>query len=188
MPTLGAIARAWGRIGITGFGGPPAHNALLRELVVDRTRWMGAGQFEDGLAACNLLPGPALAHRDNLAARLAWGFARASITGARHKTRTTRHRTPPNRGFGAGPGRVAAWAVKSTRAVQLEDHGKRDSARTGDMAPAGVEPAHADSKAAGRSACLQGKVHRCEAARHCARHSRVSCANDGAHSGRPTSS
>ena len=26
------------------------------------------------------------------------------------------------------------------------------------------------------------------AARHCARHSRVSCANDGAHSGRPTSS
>ena len=59
MPTLGAIARAWGRIGIVGFGGPPAHIALLRELVVDRRKWMGAEQFEDGLAACNLLPGPA---------------------------------------------------------------------------------------------------------------------------------
>ena len=59
MPTLGAIARAWGRIGIAGFGGPPAHIALLRELVVDRRRWMGAAQFDDGLAACNLLPGPA---------------------------------------------------------------------------------------------------------------------------------
>ena len=58
-PTLGAIARAWGRIGIVGFGGPPAHIALLRELVVDRRRWMQPEQFEDGLAAVNLLPGPA---------------------------------------------------------------------------------------------------------------------------------
>jgi chromate transporter len=59
VPTLGAIARAWGRIGVVGFGGPPAHIALLRELVVDRRRWLRAGQFEDGLAAANLLPGPA---------------------------------------------------------------------------------------------------------------------------------
>ena len=59
MPTLGAIARAWGRIGVVGFGGPPAHIALLRELVVDRRKWMPAAQFEDGLAAVNLLPGPA---------------------------------------------------------------------------------------------------------------------------------
>ena len=59
MPTLGAITRAWGRIGIVGFGGPPAHIALLRELVVDRRRWMRPEQFEDGLAAVNLLPGPA---------------------------------------------------------------------------------------------------------------------------------
>jgi chromate transporter len=59
VPTLGEIARAWGRIGIVGFGGPPAHIALLRELVVDRRRWLPAAQFEDGLAAANLLPGPA---------------------------------------------------------------------------------------------------------------------------------
>ena len=59
MPTLGAIARAWGRIGLVGFGGPPAHIALLRDLVVERRRWLRPEQFEDGLAAANLLPGPA---------------------------------------------------------------------------------------------------------------------------------
>ncbi|HYI75233.1 MAG TPA: chromate efflux transporter [Gaiellaceae bacterium] len=59
MPTLGAIARAWGRIGVIGFGGPPAHIALLRDLVVERRRWLRPEQFEDGLAAANLLPGPA---------------------------------------------------------------------------------------------------------------------------------
>jgi chromate transporter len=59
MPSLGAIAREWGRIGVVGFGGPPAHIALLRDLVVERRRWLPAQQFEDGLAAVNLLPCPA---------------------------------------------------------------------------------------------------------------------------------
>ncbi len=49
----------WGRIGVVGFGGPPAHVALLRELVVDRRRWLDAREFEDANAACALLPGPA---------------------------------------------------------------------------------------------------------------------------------
>ena len=56
---LTTIAREWGRIGITGFGGPPAHIALLRRLCVERRQWMDARDFEDGIAACNLLPGPA---------------------------------------------------------------------------------------------------------------------------------
>jgi chromate transporter len=30
-PTLGDIAREWGRIGCIGFGGPPVHVALFRE-------------------------------------------------------------------------------------------------------------------------------------------------------------
>jgi chromate transporter len=42
-----------------GFGGPPAHVALLRELVVDRREWLTAKEFEDANAACGLLPGPA---------------------------------------------------------------------------------------------------------------------------------
>jgi chromate transporter len=46
-------------LGFTGFGGPPAHIALLRRLVVDRRQWMDAEEFEDANAACGLLPGPA---------------------------------------------------------------------------------------------------------------------------------
>ena len=57
--SLAMVAREWTRIGATGFGGPPAHMALLRELMVKRTRWMSAHEFQDAIAACNLLPGPA---------------------------------------------------------------------------------------------------------------------------------
>ncbi|GAA4058546.1 chromate efflux transporter [Actinomadura miaoliensis] len=53
------IAREWGRIGCVGFGGPPAHIALLRRLCVRDRRWLSPAEFEDGIAACNLLPGPA---------------------------------------------------------------------------------------------------------------------------------
>jgi len=56
---LGTILREWGRIGCTGFGGPPAHIALLRKLCVEQRGWIGAAEFEDGIAATNLLPGPA---------------------------------------------------------------------------------------------------------------------------------
>jgi len=56
---LGVIAKEWLRIGLTGFGGPPAHITLLRQLVVDRKGWMDARAFEDANAACSLLPGPA---------------------------------------------------------------------------------------------------------------------------------
>jgi chromate transporter len=52
------VAREWTRIGLTGFGGPPAHIALLRELVVERRGWLDARTFEDANAACQLLPGP----------------------------------------------------------------------------------------------------------------------------------
>jgi chromate transporter len=57
--SLLTIAREWGRIGCIGFGGPPAHIALLRALCVDKRDWMSAREFEDGVAAANLLPGPA---------------------------------------------------------------------------------------------------------------------------------
>src|SRR6202046_1373308 len=57
--SLLTVAREWGRMGCIGFGGPPAHIALLRALCVDRRGWMSAREFEDGVAAANLLPGPA---------------------------------------------------------------------------------------------------------------------------------
>jgi chromate transporter len=59
QPSLAVIGREWTRIGVTGFGGPPAHIALLRRLMVHRTGWMDARAFEDANAACSLLPGPA---------------------------------------------------------------------------------------------------------------------------------
>ena len=59
QPGLVAVLREWGRIGCIGFGGPPTHIAMLRELCVERRRWLRATDFEDAVAACNLLPGPA---------------------------------------------------------------------------------------------------------------------------------
>lgn len=55
---LGVVAREWTRIGCVGFGGPPAHIALLRDLCVRRRGWLSAPDFEDAIAATNLLPGP----------------------------------------------------------------------------------------------------------------------------------
>jgi chromate transporter len=79
--TLRTIAREWGRIGCIGFGGPPAHIALLRQLCVEDRGWLPASEFEDGVAACNLLPGPA---STQLAIFCAWrlrGTAGALIGG-----------------------------------------------------------------------------------------------------------
>jgi chromate transporter len=58
-PGLSELVCEWGRIGCIGFGGPPAHVALLRELCVTRRGWLSDHEFEDAIAATNLLPGPA---------------------------------------------------------------------------------------------------------------------------------
>ena len=70
--TLRDVVAQWGRIGYTGFGGPPAHIALLRELCVDRKQWLTTHEFEDAVATCNLLPGPA---STQLAIFCAWRVA-----------------------------------------------------------------------------------------------------------------
>jgi chromate transporter len=79
---LTTIAREWGRIGITGFGGPPTHIAMLRRLVVEREHWIDEVEFEDAIAATNLLPGPA---STQLAIFCAWrlrGWRGALLGGA----------------------------------------------------------------------------------------------------------
>jgi chromate transporter len=76
-PSLGVLVREWGRIGCIGFGGPPAHIALLRELCVTRRSWLSDHEFEDAIAATNLLPGPA---STQLAIYCAWRLR--GITGA----------------------------------------------------------------------------------------------------------
>ena len=80
-PDLGLIAREWGRIGCLGFGGPPAHIAMLRRLVVDRRAWLDDEEVEHLIATTNLLPGPS---STQLAIFCAWrlrGAAGALIGG-----------------------------------------------------------------------------------------------------------
>jgi chromate transporter len=79
--SLWRIAREWTRIGLMGFGGPPAHIALLRRLVVEQHRWMQPADFDDALAACNLLPGPASTQLAILCAYRAGGSRGAVVGG-----------------------------------------------------------------------------------------------------------
>lgn len=58
-PDLSVVILEWGRIGCIGFGGPPAHISLLRQLCVEDREWISEHEFEDAIAATNLLPGPA---------------------------------------------------------------------------------------------------------------------------------
>jgi chromate transporter len=53
------ILLEWGRLGVVGFGGPPTHISLLRQICVEKHRWIEAQEFEDAIAATNILPGPA---------------------------------------------------------------------------------------------------------------------------------
>jgi chromate transporter len=83
LPTvsLATVAREWGRIGCMGFGGPPTHIALLRELCVDRYGWLEPAEFEDAVASCNLLPGPASTQLSILCAWRLRGTAGALVGG-----------------------------------------------------------------------------------------------------------
>jgi len=81
-PSLLTVAREWGRIGSTGFGGPPAHIGLLRRLCVDRHGWLDAHEFEDAISACNLLPGPASTQLAIYCASRVRGRAGALVGGA----------------------------------------------------------------------------------------------------------
>ncbi len=81
-PSLATVVREWGRIGCIGFGGPPAHIALLRRLCVERRQWIDAPEFEDAIAACNLLPGPASTQLAIFCARRVRGRAGALAGGA----------------------------------------------------------------------------------------------------------
>src|SRR4051794_33164308 len=78
---LWRIVREWTRIGCIGFGGPPAHIALLRQLCVDRQGWMSEQDFQDGVAAANLLPGPASTQTAILCAYRAGGGRKAAVVG-----------------------------------------------------------------------------------------------------------
>lgn len=55
---LGEVAALFLKLGLTAFGGPAAHIALMHDEVVKQRKWLDDQQFLDLLGATNLIPGP----------------------------------------------------------------------------------------------------------------------------------
>jgi chromate transporter len=53
-----ALAVTFLRLGLTAFGGPAAHIALMQQEFVHRRRWLTAEEFLDLVGAASLIPGP----------------------------------------------------------------------------------------------------------------------------------
>ncbi|EFA73133.1 Chromate transporter [Raphidiopsis brookii D9] len=52
------LAKLFLKLGVTGFGGPVAHIAMIEDEVVKRRQWLTQEHFLDLLGATNLIPGP----------------------------------------------------------------------------------------------------------------------------------
>jgi chromate transporter len=70
------IAVAFGRLGLTSFGGPIAHLGYLRREFVENRKWLDERAYADLVALCQLLPGPASSQ-----CVFALGLLRAGIIG-----------------------------------------------------------------------------------------------------------
>jgi len=66
---LRQIAALFLRLGLTGFGGPAAHVAMMEDEVVHRRRWLSPQRFLDLLGAASLIPGP---NSTELAIHIGW--------------------------------------------------------------------------------------------------------------------
>jgi chromate transporter len=55
---LAELAALFLRLGVTAFGGPAAHIAMMEDEVVARRQWLTRDEFLDLLGATNLIPGP----------------------------------------------------------------------------------------------------------------------------------
>lgn len=56
---LAELAKVFLKLGTIGFGGPQAHIAMANDEAVARRQWLTPEQFTEGLAVCEMLPGPA---------------------------------------------------------------------------------------------------------------------------------
>ncbi len=55
---LGEVARLFFKLGVTAFGGPAAHIAMMEDEFVTRRKWISRQHFLDLIGATNLIPGP----------------------------------------------------------------------------------------------------------------------------------
>jgi chromate transporter len=58
LPRVRELLRLFLRLGLTAFGGPAVHIALMEDAIVERRRWMSRERFLTLLGITNLLPGP----------------------------------------------------------------------------------------------------------------------------------
>lgn len=58
MQKLNEIAKLFFRLGLTAFGGPAAHIAMMHDETVKRRKWLSDQEFLDIVGATNLIPGP----------------------------------------------------------------------------------------------------------------------------------
>ena len=52
------LASLFFKLGLTAFGGPAAHIAMMEDEVVEKRKWMSRAHFLDLVGATNLIPGP----------------------------------------------------------------------------------------------------------------------------------
>jgi chromate transporter len=74
--TLKELALFFLRLGVTAFGGPAAHIAIMEDELVRRRKWLSREKFLDLLGASNLIPGPS---SSELAIHI--GYLRAGLPG-----------------------------------------------------------------------------------------------------------
>ncbi len=55
---LAEVAKLFLKLGVTGFGGPAAHIAMMHDETVKRRKWLNDQEFLDLVGATNLIPGP----------------------------------------------------------------------------------------------------------------------------------
>jgi chromate transporter len=67
--SLGELAALFLRLGVTAFGGPAVHIAMMQDEVVTRRRWLTEERFLDLLGATSLIPGP---NSTELAIHIGW--------------------------------------------------------------------------------------------------------------------
>ncbi len=74
--TLRELARFFTRLGLTAFGGPAAHIAMMEQEAVRKRAWLTHEGFLDLLGACNLIPGPSSTQM-----AMSIGYQRAGVVG-----------------------------------------------------------------------------------------------------------